>query len=96
MMLHDLRKISYLHIIRNSNLTGCRVLKSTDKLKNGGLSGTILSDKAYLVVLADVEIDLIQQSKATVCNSQIVNRYHKSLYFNALFLITTYKDAKFI
>ena len=66
------------------------------KLKNGGLSGTILSDKAYLVVLADVEIDLIQQSKATVCNSQIVNRYHKSLYFNALFLITTYKDAKFI
>ena len=73
MMLHNLRQIPYLHSSRHSHLTTCGTLQAAYQLKNGRLSSTILTDKADLITLADVEIDLIQQCEAAVCNCQIIN-----------------------
>ena len=95
-MFHDLRQVTYLKIVRNSYFTVCRALQSAYELQNGRLAGSVLTDKSNLVTLAYMKVYFIQQGEASVCNCQIVNRYHKPLYFNFLLLITTNKDTKFI
>ena len=88
MMLHDLRKITYLQPARNGNLTTRRTLKSADQLQYRRFSRTILSHKAYLVTLADMKIDLIQQGEAPISYGKIVNRYH--------ILFSAQQNAEFI
>ena len=71
-MLHDLRKITYLHIVRNSNFSVCRILDAADKLENSRLSCTILSDKTYLIVLADMEINIVKEDETSISDSKTI------------------------
>ena len=73
MMFHDLRQIADFHICRKSNLTARRILKTTNEFKNGGLAGSILADKPYLVILTYMKIDVIQQSEATIGYGQTID-----------------------
>ena len=94
-MLHDLRKITYLHIIRNSNLSVCRTLKATYEFQNRRLSCSVLSYKADLVILADMKIDVIQQDKAAIGHCKTVYRYH-ILFFNCFYTLFTNQNTEFV
>ena len=78
-MLHNLRKISDLHTVRYSDFSGSRTLETAYKLQNRRLTGTILTHKTYLITLADMKIDLIQQGETSVSNCKIIYRYHTSV-----------------
>ena len=96
MMLHDLGKIAYLHVIWNSNLSVCRTLKAAYELQNRRLSCSVLSYKADFVALADMKIDVIQQDKASIGHCKTVYRYHKLFFFNCFHLFPAYQHAEFI
>ena len=71
-VFHNLRKIAYLHSTWNSHLAVCRTLQSAYELQYGGLARTVLSDKTYLVVFTDVEVDVVQKNETAICDCKTV------------------------
>ena len=65
-MLHYLGQVAYFQVAGHGNLAPGRGLKAADELKYGRFAGSVLPDKAYLVRLADVETDVVQQGEASV------------------------------
>ena len=76
MVVHYLEKVTYAKVIRFVNRSGSRTLKPADELHYGRLAGTVLPDEPDLVVLADMEINAVQQGEPTVGNCQTVDGYH--------------------
>ena len=76
MVLHDLRQIAYPQIRRHLYLSGRRFLKAADKFQYGRLTCTVLPYQADLVILADMETDVVEQSESAVCYSQRVYGNH--------------------
>ena len=70
MVLHDLRKIPDPDVIRHVNGARGRILEATDKLHQSRLTGPVFPNETDLVIVADVEINAIQQSKSAVSDCQ--------------------------
>ena len=65
-VLHYLGQVTYFQVAGHGNLAPGRGLKAADELEYGRFPGSVLPDKAYLVRLADVETDVVQQGEASV------------------------------
>ena len=72
-MLHQRGKVAYAQGVGLVDLPGSGKLLAADDLEYGGFARAVLADKTYLVSLADMEIDLVQQDKPAVGDGDIVN-----------------------
>ena len=75
-VLHDLRKIADALVGGAGDLSGSGTLQIHDKLEHSALSRSVLADQAYAVTIANMQADRIQQRKASVGDSDVIERNH--------------------
>ena len=72
MVRHDLRQVADSYVARLVNRTRCWKIFAYYKLHYGRLSRPVLTNEAYFVIVADVEIDIVQQGEIPVGYSKSV------------------------